>query len=164
MKKLLFFFIAVFPLFVFSQGQEKNYIEWMTLKKAEEYSEKHQQNIFILFLRPGCDYCERMKKQTLSDPLVIKQINENFLPVMINGKSKEEMIYNGKKYINDASIEEDPKSTWRHNLYAELVDPWKEQYYWPNIVVINHDKQKILQLNGFQPKSQLLRSIKKFIK
>tara|TARA_B100000902_G_C27314941_1_gene920676 strand:- start:113 stop:607 length:495 start_codon:yes stop_codon:yes gene_type:complete len=164
MKKLLIYLILIVPLFVFSQGQEKNYIEWMTLKQAEEYSEKHQQNIFILFYRPGCDYCERMKKETLSDPLVIKQINENFLPVMINGKSKQEMIYSGKKYINDASIEEDPKATWRHNLYAELVDPWKEQYYWPNIVVINYNKQKILQLNGFQPKSQLLRSIKKLVK
>ena len=32
---------------------------------------------------------------------------------MVNQK---EITYNNKKYINDASIEEDPKSTWSNLL------------------------------------------------
>lgn len=163
MKKILLPLFILTYLFTFSQGQERLSVQWLDLDEAEKYSEKYNKNILMFFYRPGCDFCERMKKETLSDPNIIKQINENFLPVMINGKSKDEIYYNGKQYINEASIQEDPKSTWRHNLYAELVDPWKEQYYWPNLIIINPNKEKILQLNGFQPKSQLLRGIQKII-
>ena len=43
------------------------------------------------------------------------------------------------KYINDVSIEEDPKSTWRHNLFFELVAPTNNNHYWPTIVILNGD-------------------------
>ncbi len=49
------------------------------LKKAEHFAKKYNKNILIFFYRPGCDYCENMKKETLSDPLVIKKINEKLL-------------------------------------------------------------------------------------
>ena len=106
----------------------ENSIDWISLKEAEYLSRKYDRNMLIFFYRPGCEYCDKMKKTVLSDPQISKKINENFYPVMLNGKSKKEITYNNKKYINDASIEEDPKSTWRHNLFAELVDPVKGNY------------------------------------
>ena len=128
----------------------ENSIDWISLKEAEYLSRKYDRNMLTIFYRPGCEYCDKMKKTVLSDPQISKKINENFYPVMLNGKSKKEIAYNNKKYINDAS-EEDPKSTWRHNLFAELVDPVKELLL-ANIVIINSDYQKIKQFSGFQPK------------
>ena len=61
--------------------------------------------MLIYFYRNN-DYCKRMKDEVLTDPQIIKLINENFFPVMLDGKSKKPIIYNGKKYINDVSIEE----------------------------------------------------------
>ena len=37
-----------------------------------------------------------MKKETISDPEVINLINSNFLPVKINGYTKDTIIFNEK--------------------------------------------------------------------
>ena len=79
-----------------------------------------------------------------------------------NGKSKKPITYNGKTYVNDHPNPED--APWRHNLFVELVDPVRGNYYWPNVVIINSKHNKLAQFPGFQPTPQLLRSIKKFIK
>ena len=118
--------------------------------------------MLIYFYRNNCDYCKRMKDEVLTDPQIIKLINENFFPVMLDGKSKKPITYNGKKYINDVSIEEDPNSTWRHNLFFDLVDPTKGNFYWPTIVIIDGKDKKIGQLPGFKSKPQLQRSLIRF--
>jgi thioredoxin-related protein len=164
MKKLLLLVLFCSSFFSFSQGNKKMGIDWITLEKAEQFAKKYNTNILILFYRPGCEYCEKMKEQTLTDPTIIKLINENFLPVMINGKSKKPIVYNEKKYINDVSIEEDPKSTWRHNLFFELVAPTNNNHYWPTIVILNGKHEKLAQFPGFQSKEKLLRDLKKIIK
>ena len=160
MKKL--FFVLVFmPLISFSQGMPSNSINWISLSEGEKYSEKYKKNMLIYFYRNNCDYCKRMKDEVLTDPQIVKLINENFFPVKIDGKTKKSIKYNGKNYINDVSIEEDPKSSWRHNLFFELVTPTKGNFYWPTIVIIDGEDKKVAQLPGFRSKQQLLRSLGK---
>ena len=158
MKKLLFL-LSFIPLLSFSQGKPINSINWVSLSEAEKYSEKYNKNMLIYFYRNNCDYCKRMKNEVLSDPQIIKLINENFFPVKLDGKSKKPIMYNGKKYINDVSIEEDPNSTWRHNLFFELVSPTKGNFYWPTVVIVDWENKKVAQLPGFKSKQQLLRSL-----
>ena len=129
MKKTLFLFLFL-PLFSLSQGNLVNSVNWTSLAEAEKYCKKYNKNMLIYFYRNNCDYCKRMKDEVLTDPQIIKLINENFFPVMLDGKSKKTITYNGKKYINDVSIEEDPNSTWRHNLFFDLVSPTKGNFYW----------------------------------
>jgi len=159
MKKILILFLSFASFLSFSQGNTSNSINWVSLSEGEKYSEKYKKNMLIFFYRDNCEYCMRMKKDVLSDPQIIKLINENFFPVMLNGKSKKPISYNGKKYINDVSIEEDPNSTWRHNLFFELVKPTKGNFYWPTIVIMDGKNKKVAQLPGFKSKQQLLRSL-----
>ena len=158
MKKLLFL-LSFIPLLSFSQGKPIKSINWVSLSEAEKYSEKYNKNMLIYFYRNNCDYCKRMKNEVLSDPQIIKLINENFFPVKLDGKSKKPIMYNGKKYINDVSIEEDPNSTWRHNLFFELVSPTKGNFYWPTVVIVDGKNKKVAQLPGFKSKHKLLRSL-----
>ena len=160
MKKL-FFILVVLPLISFSQGMPSNSINWISLSEGEKYSEKYKKNMLIYFYRNNCDYCKRMKDEVLTDPQIVKLINENFFPVKLDGKTKKSIKYNGKNYINDVSIEEDPKSSWRHNLFFELVTPTKGNFYWPTIVIIDGEDKKVAQLPGFRSKQQLLRSLGK---
>jgi len=160
MKKL-FYFLVFMPLISFSQGMPSNNINWISLSEGEKYSEKYKKNMLIYFYRNNCDYCKRMKDEVLTDPQIVKLINENFFPVKLDGKTKKSIEYNGKKYINDASIEEDPKSSWRHNLFFGLVNPTKGNFYWPTIVIIDGEDKKVAQLPGFRSKQQLLRSLGK---
>ncbi len=158
MKKILLFLLIISPFLALSQGGGKAKIDWISLEKAEKFAKKYDKKILILFYRPGCEYCDKMKKITLTDPTVVKEINENYFPVMINGRSKEPIVYNGKTYVNDHPAEED--APWRHNLYAELVAPVNGNYYWPDVIIINGNHEKIAQFPGFQPKAQLLRGLR----
>ena len=159
MKRIIILLLSIAPYLTFSQGAPMVSINWIPLAKAEKLSEKYNKNMLLYFYRDNCDFCMRMKKEVLNDPQVINLVNENFFPVMINGKSKKPIVYNGKKYINDVSIEEDPKSTWRHNLFFELVAPTNNNHYWPTIVILNGKHEKQRQFPGFQSKPQLLRNL-----
>ena len=117
--------------------------------------------MLLFFYRENCEYCEKMKSQTFTDPSVIGLINDNFFPVMINGKSKDPIIYNKEEYRNDKpNAEDDP---YFHNLFKELVEMKNDNYYWPTIVIVNGGKKKIIQGSGFWPKEQTLRNLKSVI-
>ena len=104
MHKFLILCLTILPLFSFSQGAPVKTVDWVTLAEGEKYSEKYGKNMLIFFYIDNCDFCMRMKKEVLTDPQVIRLINENFFPVMLNGKTKKPITYNGKKFINDAPI------------------------------------------------------------
>lgn len=157
MRKIVFLLLSLAPYFITAQSIQKKSIDWISISDAERFSEKYNKNMLIFFYRENCDYCIRMKKEVLNDPQIIKLINQNFFPVMINGKGKKPIIYNAKKYINDVSIEEDPNSTWRHNLAFDLIASSKGTLTWPSIAIIDGDNKKVGQLTGFSPKLRLIR-------
>ena len=142
-------------------GQSTNNINWLDLNEAESFSEKSNKNMLLFFYRENCDFCEKMKSQTFTDSTVINLINENFFPVMLNGKSKDPIIYNKKEFKNDKPNPED--NPYFHNLFKELVDMKEGNYYWPTIVIVNGEHKKIIQGSGFWPKEQTLRNLKQII-
>lgn len=161
MKRLVLFCLITVPIFVFSQGEFENKINWLPLERAELLSKDSNHNMLLFFYRDNCDFCDKMKRETFTDPSVIKLINDNFFPVMINGKSKDPIIYNKKEYINDKPHEDD--DPYFHNLYKELVEMKDGNYYWPTIVILNGNHQKIIQGQGFWPKELTLRNLKQII-
>ena len=165
MKKLLLILLCV-PLIGLTQitsspSSTNNSINWLELAEAERLSEKSNKNMLLFFYRENCEYCEKMKSQTFTDPSVIGLINDNFFPVMINGKSKDPIIYNKEEYKNDKPNPED--EPYFHNLFKELVEMKNDNYYWPTIVIVNGGK-KIIQGSGFWPKEQTLRNLKSIIR
>lgn len=159
MKRLLFLFICI-PIIGFTQGFD-NSIYWLELQDAERLAADSDKKMLLFFYRENCEYCEKMKTQTLSDPSVVKLINDHFFPVMLDGKSKDPIIYNNKEYLNDKPNVQD--APYFHNLYKELVDMKDGNYYWPTIVIINGKHEKIIQGQGFWPKEQTLRNLKYII-
>ena len=162
MKKLLLILLCL-PLIGLTQSTNNhNSINWLELSEAERLSERSNKNMLLFFYRETCEYCEKMKSQTFTDPSVIGLINDNFLPVMINGKSKDPIIYNKKEYKNDKPNPKD--APYFHDLFKELVDMKNENYYWPTIVIVNGGKKKIIQGSGFWPKEQTLRNLRSIVK
>jgi len=134
----------------------------MSLEKAEEYASKYNQDILIFFYKPNCEYCDKMKKETISDPEIITLINTNFLPVKINGYTKDTIVYNNKVYGNQQDISSG-RHDWRHDFYFEF-GRYKDGIITPTFVVLNSKHEKVRQFTGFQPKIQFLRGIKQIIK
>ncbi len=161
MKNILFIILILFPIILFSQESQNSSINWLTLSNAEMLAKKSKKNMLLFFYRENCDFCEKMKNQTLTDPEVINLINDNFFPVILDGKSKKPIIYNGIEYTNEKSKPEDPP--YFHDLFKELVDLRNDNYYWPTIVIVNGEHKKIIQGSGFWPKEQTLRNLKQII-
>ena len=162
MKKIAFFLSVLFFSFSsYSQSSKQNKVNWISLEKAQEWAKKYDQNILVFFYKPNCEYCDKMKKETISDPEVINLINSNFLPVRINGYTKEIITFNGEKYINEQPV--DKGNSWRHDFYFEYAR-YKDGVITPTFVVINPKLEKITQFTGYQPKIQFLRGIKRFTK
>ena len=162
MKQLVVVLFLLFSFSSFSQGEAKTEIQWLSIEKAQELAKKYDSDMLVFFFRKGCPECKQMKVETLQNPEIIKLINENFFPVMINARTKDTVIYNGKQYIN-----QQPKKdgeTWRHDLYHELVVGGKHQYVYPYIVIINGEHQTIKYLPGFYPAIRLKRSLNQSIK
>ena len=172
MKKLVIILLAIIPFLSFSQRAEKplapankSGINWIPLEKAKVLARKHNQKILIFFYKKDCAYCETMKQKTLSDPTVIKIIHNNFLPVKIDSRTKETIIYNGVSYGNQQPASSG-RHDWRHDFYAEVATfnySGNPQITTPSIVLFNNRFEKISVIPGNKPKEHLLRLLKKYM-
>ena len=163
MKQLAVVLCLFFLSFsAFSQGQEKKEIQWLSIEKAEELTEKYKSDMLVFFFRNGCPECKKMKAETLKNPEIVKMINENFFPVMLNARTKDTLEFNGKRYFNQQPIAHG--KSFRHDLYHELVKDGKHQYVYPYIVIINGKHQVTNYIPGFFPKERLKRSLQKLLK
>tara|TARA_B100000902_G_scaffold395817_1_gene455247 strand:+ start:7315 stop:7803 length:489 start_codon:yes stop_codon:yes gene_type:complete len=158
MKKLICILTFFISSNIYSQvNNSTEIINWFSLEKAQKYSKKYNQNILIYFYKKDCQFCDRMQNETLSDPEVIKIINENFIPVKIDGYTKKVISFNGDKYSNQQPIEDG--YSFRHDLYFNLGS-YDNKIITPTIVIIDDNLNKSEQFTGFHPKIQLLRKIK----
>ena len=163
MKKVLATLLFLLPLIAFTQGLQKNTIDWLSLDKAIEYSEKYNKQILIYFYKKNCEFCDKMTNQTLNQIEVVTLINNNFFPVKINSRTKDTIYYKSKAYGNQQPIEHG--STWRHDFYFEVASftrNEKPQSTTPTIVLFNNQFEKIKSFPGYQPKQQLVRGLSKY--
>ena len=166
MKQFVFCLLICSSFFCFSQGATKTKIDWIPLEKAQQYAKKYNKNILIFFYKKDCEYCDKMKKEALSDMQVINLINNNFLPVQIDSRTKDTIIYNGVAYGNQQP-ESSGRHDWRHDFYSEVAAFTRNnesQITTPTIVLFNSEFEKIKSFPGQQPRELLLRNIKPYIK
>ena len=178
MRKLISFFLILSPFLVTSCDNEKkrkstidlkeiiknnnsyNSIKWVEINELDKLMAKEAKKIIIFFYRPGCPYCDEMKKTTLVDQDIIKLINDNFYAVMFDGRSKESALLNGVTYKNQ---EQDTNIQNNHDLHKTLVDPYNGGIYWPSTVFLNENYQKLRSYPGLQKPAQFPRLLQNMI-
>lgn len=167
MKNIILIILAIAPVFVSAQVQQSNNgINWVSLEEAKILAKKYNENILIFFYKKNCPYCDKMKKETLSDPTVIDIINRNFFAVNIDSRTKDTIIYNGKAYGNQQPASSG-RYDWRHDFYAEVAAYNKNgtaQSTTPTIVLFDSKFNKTTTMPGNQPKELLLHNLKKILK
>ena len=166
MRVLAILLLLIGPLFVFPQGATKNEIAWVKLEQAKKLAKKYDNKILIYFYKKNCPYCDKMKKETLSDPSIISMINNNFFPVKMDSRTKDTIFYNGIAYGNQQPASSG-RHDWRHDFYAEVAAFERNgtsQITTPAIVIFNKNFEKIVNMPGNHPKELLSRKLLRYIK
>lgn len=82
MRGLLILIITTFTLY--AQG-----INWIAdIKKAQELAKKENKIIVVYIEAKHCPWCEKMKKSTLSDKDIVRNINKDYIALKIDANLK----------------------------------------------------------------------------
>lgn len=77
--------------------EQNEKIDWQAydigLKKALD-EDKH---VFIDFTAKWCGYCRKMEREVFTDPRIIDLLNNDFVPVRVDGESRKELDIDGYK-------------------------------------------------------------------
>lgn len=90
-------------------------VNWMSFDKAAAYMKAKPKKVYIDMYTTWCHWCKVMDKKTLSNPHVVKYLNENFYSIKFNAESKHDVTFNGKVYSYD-------KKRKAHELAIELMN------------------------------------------
>ena len=83
-----------------------------------------------------------MDKNTFSDPVVAKLLNEKFYPVKLDAEQKADIVFNGHTFKFVAS-----GRSGYHELAASLLN---NQLSYPTVVFLDEDFKMITPLPGYK--------------
>lgn len=72
-------------------------IQWVPYDVGLERAAAENKHVFINFTAAWCGFCKKMDRETFSKPEVIEMINTYFVPVEVDGDSKNELDVDGYK-------------------------------------------------------------------
>ncbi len=114
-------------------------VSWMSFDKAQAYMKQTPKKVYIDMYTTWCHWCKVMDKKTLSNPHVIKYLNENFYCIKFNAESKQDITFQGKVYSYD-------KKRRAHELAIELMNG---RLSFPTSVFLEENFKKAQPVPGY---------------
>jgi thioredoxin-related protein len=74
-----------------------NEIDWHDYDDGLVLAKKTDRHVFIDFTAKWCGWCNKMDKETFADQTVIKILNNDFVPVKVDGDSEKTLDVDGFK-------------------------------------------------------------------
>ncbi|MBU1053572.1 MAG: thioredoxin fold domain-containing protein [Proteobacteria bacterium] len=71
-------------------------IKWHKYDEAKKLCNNNQEKLFIYFYSDSCRYCREMENKTFKDKTVTDILNNNFIPVKINGDNERNLTFTYK--------------------------------------------------------------------
>ena len=129
-------------LMSFSPTRPEGPVNWLTFEQALEKSKKEKRPIFIDVYTDWCGWCKVMDKNTFSDPVVAKLLNDKFYAVKFNGEQKDDVQFDGRtfKFVESGG-------RGYHELAAALLN---NQLSYPTVVFLDEDFKMLQPLAGYR--------------
>lgn len=140
---LLFLAVAVNSL----HAQEGGPVKWMTFEEAVAKAKVEKRKLFIDVYTDWCGWCKVMDKNTFSDPIIAKLLNENFYPVKLDAEQTADIVFNGTTF---KFVPYGNKGT--HQLAATLL---KNQLSYPTVTVVGSDFSFVQPYPGYKKPEEL---------
>lgn len=117
-------------------------VTWMTFEEAVERSKTEKRKIFIDVYTDWCGWCKVMDKNTFSEPMIAKILNEEFYPVKFDAEQKEDIVFNGTtfKFVPSGN-------KGYHQLAAALLN---NQLAYPTVVFLDEGFSQAYPVAGYK--------------
>lgn len=73
----------------------KTDIDWQKYDDGLAQAKKEGKKVFVEFTAKWCGWCKRMHATTFKDPDVISLLNKYYVPVSVDGDSKDTLVIDG---------------------------------------------------------------------
>lgn len=80
-----------------SKKPATNKINWVSFDEGLKLAKEKNVHVFIDFTTSWCGWCKKMEREAFADPTVIKLLNNDFVPVRVDGDSPKELDIDGYK-------------------------------------------------------------------
>lgn len=122
-------------------------IEWLTFEEAVKRNEKAPKKFIIDVYTDWCGWCKRMDATTFVDPIIVKNIKENYYAVKMDGEYKQDIQFMGRTYQYKAE-----GRRGYHELPAELMNG---RMSYPTIVFLDEQYNIIQPIPGYRQPAEL---------
>ena len=130
-------------------------IHWHTFQEAIELSKKEKKKVFIDVYTSWCGWCKVMEKNTFTNPVIIKYVNQHFYAVRLDAEMKDTINFNNYTFVNPNPTV--PRST--HQLASSLLS---NKLSYPTTVYLDENFNLLTQVAGYLQPSQLEPIVKFF--
>ena len=125
-------------------GQQGEKVHWYSIEDVDKILAENPKPLFIDSYTDWCSWCKKLDKDTFSDPLIAKYLNDNFYPVKFNAESKEPVTFLGREFINDG------KAGKAHQLAVGLM---QGKLSYPTVIFMNEKGELLAPIPGYmEPK------------
>ena len=140
------------PVSVSAEGES---IKWHSFQEAVELCKKEKKKIFIDVYTDWCGWCKVMDKNTFTNPVIAKYMNQKYYAVKLNAEMKDTIVFNNYSFVNPSP--KTPRST--HQLASSLLN---NQLSYPTVVFLDENFSMLTQVPGYQKPEQMEPILKYF--
>lgn len=139
MKRLIILTMILFPAVMLS-AQSKP-VKWYTLEEAQKLTAANPRPIFIDTYTDWCGWCKKLDKEVFTNPVIADILNNEYYPVKFNAESKDPVMFGGKTYINDGTL------NGAHQLAFALLNG---KLSYPTVVFLNSKGELPAPVPGYR--------------
>ena len=152
MKKIIPILIIAFAL----NANAQESVNWLSFEKAIEINKTNPKPLLVSIYTDWCGWCKKMYKETYTNPIIAKYVNDNYHAIKLNGEGKEAITY--KEYT--FKFKQQGKTKY-HELSAALLNG---KLSYPTTIILNKEEQLLDRIPGYLPAKKMEMVLAYFIK
>jgi thioredoxin-related protein len=83
-----------------SLAQKKNTIKWIAFEQLEMEQAKKRKKVLIEVYAKDCEWCQKLEKEILNNPVITNYINLNFYSIKVEAFDKTPIRFNNKELLS----------------------------------------------------------------